>query len=161
MLVVSKKHPLADATELPIRQLHGLACALPSTGFSTRRLLDKHFSKEKISPKILLEINDIPALLTLVERGSMGTLVSRRAVEGRPELSVISITGAAFCERHVFSSIRAFTSVPRRARLWNWLSLISPRKSLRVSRSILWISDGWRWPISQAPARYFPAHFQR
>ena len=94
VLVVSKKHPLADATELPIRQLHGLACALPSTGFSTRRLLDKHFSKEKISPKILFEINDIPALLTLVERGSMGTLVSRRAVECRPEFSVISITGA-------------------------------------------------------------------
>jgi len=94
VLVVSKKHPLAGMAELPIRQLNGLPCALPSTGFSTRRLLDKHFAQEKISPKILLEINDIPALLTLVERGSMGTLVSRRAVEDRPEFSVISITGA-------------------------------------------------------------------
>jgi LysR family cyn operon transcriptional activator len=56
--------------------------------------LDKHFAREEISPKILLEINDIPALLTLVERGSMGTLVSRKAVEDRCELSVISITGA-------------------------------------------------------------------
>jgi len=93
VLVVSKKHPFANLTELPIRELNGLHCALPSTGFGTRRLLDLHFTRQKISPKILLEINDIPALLTLVEKGGLGTLVSRRAVENREGLSVITITG--------------------------------------------------------------------
>jgi LysR family cyn operon transcriptional activator len=99
VLVVSMTHPLAGAAELPIRKLHDLPLALPSTGFSSRRLVDKHFAKEKISPKILFEINDIPALLTLVERGSMGALVSRRAVENRKELSIVPISGA-----HLFRS---------------------------------------------------------
>jgi LysR family cyn operon transcriptional activator len=94
VLVVSKKHSLAGKTEIPIHELSGLPCALPSSGFSTRRLLDIHFTRQKISPKILLEINDIPALLTLVERGGLATLVSRKAIENRPELCAISITGA-------------------------------------------------------------------
>ena len=94
VLVVSKKHPLFGIAELPIRELNGLPCALPGVGFSSRRLLDMHFARQKISPKILLEISDFPALLTMVEQGSLATLVSRRAVENRPALSTISITGA-------------------------------------------------------------------
>jgi LysR family cyn operon transcriptional activator len=94
VLVVSQRHPLAGVAELPIRELNGLRLALPGAGFSSRRLLDKHFAREKILPKIVLEINDISALLTIVEKGNMGTLVSRRAVEKRAELSIIRISEA-------------------------------------------------------------------
>jgi LysR family cyn operon transcriptional activator len=94
VLVVSRKHPLFGVTELPIRELNGLPCALPGVGFSSRRLLDMQFARQKISPKILLEISDIPALLSMVERVGLATLVSRRAVESHPQLSTISITGA-------------------------------------------------------------------
>lgn len=93
VLVVSRQHPLAGLTELPIRELNGLPLALPGAGFSTRRLLDMHFAREKILPKVVLEINDIPALLTIVERRALGTLVSRRAVENQPEFAIISISG--------------------------------------------------------------------
>lgn len=94
VLVVSRHHPLAGRSHLPIRELNGMPLALPSTGFSTRRLLDQHFATEKIAPKILLEINDIGALLTLVKDGNMASMVSRRAVEKIPELAIISISGA-------------------------------------------------------------------
>lgn len=94
VLVVSQRHPLAGTTQLPISELNELPLALPGAGFSTRRLVDMHFAREKISPKIILEINDIPALLTLVEKGTLGAMVSRRAVENLSGFSVISISGA-------------------------------------------------------------------
>ena len=91
VLVVSKKHPLAVHKALSITELGSLPLALLSTGLSTRRLLDLQFAKSNFSPKILLEMNDIPALLAVVASGSAGTMVSSRLVANRPDLRSITI----------------------------------------------------------------------
>jgi len=120
VLVVSRQHPLAGTEQLPIRELAGLPLALPGVGFSTRRLVDMHFSQEKILPKIVLEINDIPALLTIVLRGSVGALVSRRAVENLNDFSVIPISGVRLLreagilkhrETYLSNAVKAFVEL--------------------------------------------------
>jgi len=114
--VVSKKHPLAAHKALSIAELGSLPLALLSTGMSTRRLLDLQFAKSGFSPKILLEMNDIPALLAVVASGGAGTMVSSRLVANRPDLRSITIKegirrSAGIItrkERHLSAAARAF-----------------------------------------------------
>jgi len=116
VLVVSKKHPLAAHKTVSITDLGRLPLALLSAGLSTRRLLDLQFAKSNFSPKILLEMNDIPALLTVVASGNAGTMVSSRLVVNRPDLRSITIKegirrNAGIIirkERHLSAAARAF-----------------------------------------------------
>lgn len=96
VLAVSKKHPLAAVTNITLSELGDLSLILLSTGFSTRRLVDLQFAKENSSPKILLEMNDIPAVLQIVKAGNAGTMVSRRLVRNHADLHAISISGGIF-----------------------------------------------------------------
>lgn len=116
VLVVSKKHPLATHKAVSITDLGSLPLALLSAGLSTRRLLDLQFAKSNFSPKILLEMNDIPALLAVVASGNAGTMVSSRLVVNRPDLRSITIkegirrTAGIIVrkERHLSAAARAF-----------------------------------------------------
>ena len=119
VLVVSNKHPLAARSAVSISELGDLPLVLLSTGLSTRRLVDVRFAKENILPKILLEMNDIPALLTIAETGNAGTFVSRRLVVHHPDLHPISlrpnlVRSAGFLRRkgvHLSAAARAFLEV--------------------------------------------------
>jgi LysR family cyn operon transcriptional activator len=121
VLVVGKTHPLAAKTEIHVSELGDFPLILFSTGFSTRRLLDRQFAKEGFSPKILLEMNDIPALLKIVETGIAGTMVSRRLAAPCAQLRSISISGrvvrsAGILTRrgiHLSPAARAFLEVIR------------------------------------------------
>lgn len=121
VLVVSKTNPLAKKKVIEIRELGDLPLVLLNTGFSTRRLIDLQFSKEGFSPRILLEMNDIPALLKVVATGSAGTMVSRKLAAAYPELHVISISGgivrsAGIVTRkgiHLSAAARAFLEMIR------------------------------------------------
>lgn len=93
ILAVPTNHPLAGETEISARQLHGLPVVLPSTGFSLRRFVDLYFAKEKIFPKVLLEINDVSALLTIAASCSAGAITARWAASGHPGLHIISLAG--------------------------------------------------------------------
>jgi LysR family cyn operon transcriptional activator len=95
ILAVPKDHPLARETQLPVRELNGLPVILPSRGFSLRRFIDLYFAKEKIFPKVLLEINDVSALLAIAETGRAGAITARWAAAGRPGLHIISLSGAS------------------------------------------------------------------
>ncbi|MGD0976370.1 MAG: LysR substrate-binding domain-containing protein [Candidatus Korobacteraceae bacterium] len=119
VLVVSNKHPLAAREAVSVSELGGLPLVLLSTGLSTRRLVDTRFAKENISPNILLETNDIPAVLTIAETGSAGTFVSRRLVVSHPDLHPLSLSpslvrSAGILRRkgiHLSAAARAFLEV--------------------------------------------------
>jgi LysR family cyn operon transcriptional activator len=119
VLVVSNQHPLAARAAVSISELGDLPLVLLSTGLSTRRLVDVRFAEENISPTILLEMNDIPALLTIAERGSAGTFVSRRLVADRPDFHPISlrpslVRSAGILRRkgsHLSAAARAFLEI--------------------------------------------------
>jgi LysR family cyn operon transcriptional activator len=91
-LVVSENHPLAQRTEITKSELSELPLAIHSVGHSTRRLIDIYFAKEKISPKVLVEINDVPAILAIVASSTAGAIASRRAVDGL-DLHMIPLPG--------------------------------------------------------------------
>jgi LysR family cyn operon transcriptional activator len=93
VLIVSQQHALADRAEIDVQELSGFPLLLPSTGFSTRRFLDQHFMKEKISPKVLLEIDDFPTLLTMVKTEDVATVGCRGAVANDPGVHVVSLSG--------------------------------------------------------------------
>jgi LysR family cyn operon transcriptional activator len=92
VVVVSHKHPLAQKSELSKAELSGLALVIQNIGNSTRRLIDVYFAKENISPKIMLQINDTPALFAMVESGRAGAIVSRR-LAASTSLRLISLPG--------------------------------------------------------------------
>jgi LysR family cyn operon transcriptional activator len=91
VLVVSKQHTLVDRAEMDVQELGGFPLLLPSAGFRVRRLIDEHFTKEKISPKVLLEINDLPALLTMVKTNNVATIACRGSVGSDPDVHLIPL----------------------------------------------------------------------
>jgi LysR family transcriptional regulator, cyn operon transcriptional activator len=93
VLAVSGSHPLAGRTSVSIAELAEVPLALLGPTFSTRRLVDLQFAKANISPKILLEMNDIPSLLKIVGTSNAGTMVFSAIVRSRPELRAIPICG--------------------------------------------------------------------
>jgi LysR family cyn operon transcriptional activator len=121
VLVVSKSHPLAKKKEIRVTELGDFPLIMFAPGFSTRRLLDRQFAKEGFSPRILMEMNDIPAMLNVVETGTAGTLVSSRLAASHPQLHAISISGriirsAGILVRkgtHLSAAARAFLEVIR------------------------------------------------
>jgi LysR family cyn operon transcriptional activator len=92
-VVVSNSHPLARKTELSKAEMNDLSLVLQSIGNSTRRLIDVYFAKENISPKIILQSNDMPALFAMVESGRSAAIASRRAVENS-SLHLIPLPGS-------------------------------------------------------------------
>jgi LysR family cyn operon transcriptional activator len=81
-VVVSARHRLAKRTQISKTELSNLPLVLYSIGHTSRRLIDVYFAKQNISPKILLEVNDMPVLFAMVKSGQAGAIASRKAVEG-------------------------------------------------------------------------------
>ncbi len=94
VLVVSRHHALADRTEIGLQELGDYPLLLPSIGFSTRRCIEQRLMEENISLKVLLEINDFPALLTMVKNEDVATVGCRGAVADDPGVHVVSLSGA-------------------------------------------------------------------
>src|SRR5215471_4724612 len=90
-VIVSTRHAIAGARSLRIRDLNGVQLALPSPGFSTRQLIDQRFAAARIRPHVVLETNDIDALLAVVRRGAAATLVSRRVVAHLKDVAAIPL----------------------------------------------------------------------
>jgi LysR family transcriptional regulator, cyn operon transcriptional activator len=92
VLIVSKQHTFAAKTEMDLQELDGFPLSLPSAGFRVRRGIDEHFTKEKISPKVLMEINDFPALLTMVKTNNIATIGCRGYLTKDADVHLITLT---------------------------------------------------------------------
>lgn len=79
-LVVANKHILATRKRLRIAELHHESLVLLPKKFSTRRLLDECFNAASAQPNIIAEMNTIPAMLGLVVREHVGTIVAPSAI---------------------------------------------------------------------------------
>jgi LysR family transcriptional regulator, cyn operon transcriptional activator len=92
VLIVSRQHTLALRTEVDLQELGDFPLLLPSAGFRVRRVIDERFSKGKISPKVLMEINDFPALLTMVKANNIATIGCRGYLPDDSDVHVISLS---------------------------------------------------------------------
>ena len=79
-LLVSRAHPLARRKRLRVAELHREALVLLPRSFSTRRLLDECFVAAGAEPNVIVEMNTLPAMLALVARENVGTIVAPSAV---------------------------------------------------------------------------------
>lgn len=94
MLIVSKQHTLLGRTEMDVQELGNYPLLLPSTGFRVRRVFDEHFTHDRISPKILMEINDFPATVTMVKANNSATIGCRGYVANDPDVHLVTLTEA-------------------------------------------------------------------
>jgi LysR family transcriptional regulator, cyn operon transcriptional activator len=77
-VVVGLSHPLAQrpaATALSANELGQQSLALLSTDFATRTFVDAYLQQQGISPKIVIEANTISAIVEIVRRGGVATIL--------------------------------------------------------------------------------------
>lgn len=123
-LVVAQSHPLAKRKRLRIAELHHEALVLLPASFSTRRLLDECFAAAGAEPNIVAEMNTIPAMLGLLARENVGSIVAPSAVaeHSRPWRIIplegptpVRTHGLLFMDRHAQTpASAAFTALIRK-----------------------------------------------
>jgi LysR family cyn operon transcriptional activator len=89
--VTCKSHALAKSKKLRLKDLAQIPLALPAAEFATRQVTDAAFADNKIQPHIILETNDIDALLKIVRKGIAATLLPRPVTQGFADLIKIPL----------------------------------------------------------------------
>jgi LysR family cyn operon transcriptional activator len=92
-LVVSQQHPLAGRDQIEIEELSSLPLALVSRRFAIRARYDSFLAQRNVSLNVLVEIDDLRALLKLASEGNLGTLLSPLSVDNYPQVRLISVAG--------------------------------------------------------------------
>jgi LysR family cyn operon transcriptional activator len=105
-LIVSSKSKIAQKSSITLKDLNSLPLALPAQGFSTRRFIDEVFRKNKITPIVSLEINDIPTLLELIESGPWNSILTRATASDQKNLVAIPIRGINTLQKAAVVSLK-------------------------------------------------------
>jgi LysR family transcriptional regulator, cyn operon transcriptional activator len=92
-LVVAKQHPLATKSEIELQDLNNIPLALGSRRLAGRRMIDSFFFENRILANVLLETDDLPALLKILSAGDVGSLLARITVGKHPDLCLVPIAG--------------------------------------------------------------------
>jgi LysR family cyn operon transcriptional activator len=74
-----------------MRALADVALVLLSEEFGARQFLDRFFAREKLTPNIVLEMNAIEPILSTIQEGSLGTVLSSGVIYSRPGLHSIRL----------------------------------------------------------------------
>jgi len=93
--VVSKQHPLAEREEITVEELSTTPLAIVSNKTAARKLLDGIFAERQLKPKIVVEIDDLQAILKIAGGGKVGTILTGLAVRGQNHLRCIPISGVS------------------------------------------------------------------
>ncbi|MDQ0109470.1 LysR family cyn operon transcriptional activator [Chitinophaga terrae (ex Kim and Jung 2007)] len=93
VLAVSAGNPLAKEKSIGLQQLNGMDLIFPASGFSARDSLNEVLERNKIKPAVKLEVNDVHAILKLVEKGPWATILNERVLQGWKRLVGIPIEG--------------------------------------------------------------------
>ena len=68
-LAVPASYPLAQRASVRFTELSDLSLAMLSPRYSTRRMLDAHFSSADVQSTVVVEIDSLDALQRVVEQG--------------------------------------------------------------------------------------------
>lgn len=93
MMVVAKKSPLAKLSIISLKELAKTNLILQSTGFSSRDMLNELFRKNRITPVIRMEMNDVHSLLSMVQTGNWVTIINEKAISTWEGLAAVPISG--------------------------------------------------------------------
>lgn len=74
-LVVAQHHPLAGQEQVERSQLNDEKLVLLSAEFATREQIDHYCERAGLHPQVVMEVNSVSAVLELIRRTSLSTLL--------------------------------------------------------------------------------------
>ncbi len=93
VLVTAKSSAFIHHKSISLETIAELPLAMPTKGYSTTRYIMKAFEENNLEPKILIEINDITALLELVKSGNWSSILAQTTITEKDDLVTIPIEG--------------------------------------------------------------------
>jgi LysR family cyn operon transcriptional activator len=93
VVVVNSSHPFVGRKRLRMAELHRREMVLPPRKYTTRVQLDEAFQAAGAEPVVPIESSSIAALLALVQRAPLATIVSRSALSAHLGLTAIPLEG--------------------------------------------------------------------
>ncbi|HBN5735886.1 TPA: transcriptional regulator CynR, partial [Escherichia coli] len=90
-LVVAQHHPLAACEQVALSRLHDEKLVLLSAEFATREQIDHYCEKAGLHPQVVIEANSISAVLELIRRTSLSTLLPAAIATQHEGLKAISL----------------------------------------------------------------------
>jgi LysR family cyn operon transcriptional activator len=90
-LVVGKSHPLAKRRTVGLSALNDESLILLSSEFATREQIDRYCRQNDVRPRVLMEANSISAVIEVIRRTNLSTLLPAAIARERDELVAISL----------------------------------------------------------------------
>jgi len=91
-LVVASAHPYATRpSPLPVGALSSSQLALLSTDFATRRHIDQYLADHRVRPQIAIEANSVNALIAIVQRTGLATVLPDAITHEHPHLRSVPV----------------------------------------------------------------------
>jgi LysR family transcriptional regulator, cyn operon transcriptional activator len=91
-MVVGKSHPRArKRAALTLREFEGEALVLLNEEFATRHYIDRYCRQHGVTPRITMEVNSISAVIELVRRSTLATLLPAAISREHSELCLVDL----------------------------------------------------------------------
>ncbi|MEB5838469.1 transcriptional regulator CynR [Pantoea dispersa] len=90
-LVVSTLHPLAQEKSIGLQALSTESLVLLSREFATREQIDRYCLKHGIHPKVLMEADALGAVIEIVRRTRLSTLLPTKTAQAQDNLVAIAL----------------------------------------------------------------------
>ncbi|WP_455826308.1 transcriptional regulator CynR [Pseudomonas graminis] len=90
-LVVGNQHPLAAERAIGLEALNVQSLILLSKEFATREQIDRYCNQHGIRPRVVMEANVIGALIEVVRRTTLSTVLPAAIARAHPELVAIEL----------------------------------------------------------------------
>lgn len=90
-LMVGRHHPLAKRRSMNLGSLNELSLVLLSTEFSTREQIDQCCLQHGVRPRVLMEVNSVSAVMEIILRTTLSTLLPATIAGEHKELVAITL----------------------------------------------------------------------
>ena len=91
-LAVPASHALAQRATARFGELGELPLAMLGPRYATRRMLDAHFRRAGVQPRIVVEIDSVDALQRVVEQGVAGAFLPGRTARRSARVRLLDVT---------------------------------------------------------------------
>lgn len=92
VLAVPASHALAPRKSVKFAQLADVPLAMLGQRFATRRLLDAHFQRARVQPRVVLEIDSVDALQRVVDLGVAAAFLPGRTAKRSARVKLLDVT---------------------------------------------------------------------
>ncbi|RQM44200.1 transcriptional regulator CynR [Paraburkholderia bannensis] len=94
-IVVGKSHPYASKrAALTCREFESEALVLLNEEFATRRYIDRYCGQHGLTPRIAMEVNSIGAVIEIVQRSALATVLPAAIALEHSELCLVDLEPA-------------------------------------------------------------------